>query len=227
LGDDTAIKQFDSAGTVELWTIEGGSHGPSFTENFKRHVLDWLYDHPKTMAASKLLAYADDVQKMYIAYYGRAGDPAGIAYWVGQLEIRGGNLTSIIEFFGNSQEYGDRFSSLDNSQLVENIYQQLLGRSADPSGLDFYAERLRSGDYSLSSIALEIANGIQLGTEDEDVYRNKLLVANSFTSAVEESNVEYNEEDIDAVVALLASVNSTSNMDELLAEIGVQVNMME
>jgi len=53
------------------------------------------------------------------------------------------------------------------------------------------------------------------------------LLANSFTSAVEESNVEYNEEDIDSVVALLARVNSTSNIDELLSEIGAQVNMME
>ena len=226
-GSETIATQFDSNGTVELWTIEGGGHGPLFTADFKRNVIEWLYDHPKNTAPSVLLGYADDVQKMYIAYYGRAGDPAGIAFWAGKLEAQAGNLTSIIEFFGNSEEYDNRFSSRESSQLVENIYQQLFGHSADPTGLNFYTARLDSGDYTLASIALEIANGIQVDTEDETIYNNKLTVANRFTSVVEESKVVYDADDLDAVVALLASVGSASDLTEFLREVSAQVSLME
>ncbi len=33
--------------TVELWSIENGSHGPTFDSNFGLKVMDWLLAHPK------------------------------------------------------------------------------------------------------------------------------------------------------------------------------------
>ena len=32
-------------GATELWTINGGSHGPSFNPNFRRELVDWLLEH--------------------------------------------------------------------------------------------------------------------------------------------------------------------------------------
>ena len=34
-------------------------------------------------------AYTDQVQKVYIAYYGRAADPVGLAYWAAKVETDG------------------------------------------------------------------------------------------------------------------------------------------
>jgi hypothetical protein len=39
-------------GTVELWTIQGGSHGPALSSptgssQFSEKVVDWLLAHPK------------------------------------------------------------------------------------------------------------------------------------------------------------------------------------
>ncbi len=32
-------------GATELWTINGGSHGPSFNRNFRMELVDWLLEH--------------------------------------------------------------------------------------------------------------------------------------------------------------------------------------
>ena len=47
---------------------------------------------------------------MYVAYYGRPGDPGSVDFWAEQLDAVGGNLNAIIDAFGNSQEYNDRIS---------------------------------------------------------------------------------------------------------------------
>jgi len=49
------------------------------------------------MAAS---AYTDTVQKVYIAYYGRAADPVGLAYWSAAIDTAGGSLSAIMANFG-------------------------------------------------------------------------------------------------------------------------------
>ena len=72
--------------------------------------------------------YEDRVLDAYLAYYGRPADPVGLEFWADRLEAEGGNLDSIIEEFGESQEYQDRFGSLTNTQLVTNLYDQLFGR---------------------------------------------------------------------------------------------------
>lgn len=55
-GAETARLVFDEGcadyGSAELWTIEGGSHGPSFNGNYARELVGWLLEHrrprPKT-----------------------------------------------------------------------------------------------------------------------------------------------------------------------------------
>ena len=153
----------------------------------------------------------DNVQKMYIAYYGRPGDPGGLAFWAGKLADGGGNVSAIIESFGASEEYTSRFGSLSSSELVNNIYLQIFGRDADSEGLNFYVGRLDSNVGTLASIALQIADGISDGTSDADIYNNKLAVANAYSAAVDETGAEYSADDIEAAKALLDDVDSTSD----------------
>ncbi len=134
----------------------------------------------------------DQVQAMYVAYYGRPGDAAGIDFWAERLQANGG--------------------SLDNETLVNNIYLQLLGRDADAGGLDFYLSRLDSGTLTLASIALDIYNGVQ--NADTDIVANKLAVANSYTDYVEESGATYDSDDITAAQVLLDTIDATDSSRE-------------
>ncbi|MDR5862691.1 DUF4214 domain-containing protein, partial [Halomonas campisalis] len=126
----------------------------------------------------------DLVQKLYVAYYGRPADPSGQQYWAEQIDERG--IDAVINDFGTSPEFDARFGSMSNEQLVNNLYFQLFGRSAEAEGLAFYVDHLEAGNLTLAEIALTIAGGAQ--NEDAVALDNKLAVAQSFTDAIDDPN---------------------------------------
>ena len=74
-------------------------------------------------------AYARDyVQRAYIAYYGRPADPGGLNYWAARMDAAGGSIDAIIDAFGNSNEFTQRYDGLSYPVLVTNIYRQGLAR---------------------------------------------------------------------------------------------------
>ena len=152
--------------------------------------------------------YRDQVQTMYVAYYGRPGDAGGLDYWASELEKVNGKLLGIIDAFGNSKEFQNRFGDLDDQELVNNLYRQMLGRDADSGGLNFYVTALREGRFTLATIALNVADGTQ--NLDEMIKANKLRAANAFTEAYVEAGAAYGEFQIDDAKLWLAEVDSTA-----------------
>ena len=63
---------------------------------------------PLVAQARDFSVYEVRVLEAYLAYYGRPADPDGLAYWSDRLLDEGGNLNSIIDAFGDSQEYQQR-----------------------------------------------------------------------------------------------------------------------
>ena len=153
------------------------------------------------------LSYRDQVQIMYVAYYGRPGDAGGLDFWAGKLEQVNGSLMEIIDSFGNSMEFTERFGDLDDEELVNNIFLQLLGRNADGGGLNFYVNGLREGRFTLASIALNVADGTQ--NRDELIKTNKLRAANAFSEAYVEAGADYGEFQIEDAKLWLAEVDSS------------------
>lgn len=107
---------------------------------------------------------------MYLAYYGRPGDPEGVSFWTARVAEVGGNWAAdLVNAFGTSAEYKDRFAALSPEALISNLYQQLFNRFPDPGGLAFYLDLLNGSNLtganpdgrqsSLAVIALDIANG--------------------------------------------------------------------
>jgi arylsulfatase B len=154
-------------------------------------------------------SYNDQVQEMYIAYYGRPADPAGLTFWVGNLESRNGDLSTIIDDFGTSTEYTERFAILDNETLINEIYVQLLGRNADTGGLSFYLQKLDAGEMTLATVALNIINGIDDGNTDFAIATNKLILANAYTEAVANGLFDYSSSHIEEAKELLLTVDSS------------------
>ncbi|NBC50023.1 MAG: DUF4214 domain-containing protein [Gammaproteobacteria bacterium] len=162
-------------------------------------------------------SYALQVQKMYVAYYGRPGDPRGVRYWADQIAQTGGNwIPELVNAFGTSEEYTDRFGGFDPGALIDNLYAQLFGRAPDATGKSFYVDLLNGTDASglnpslrtstLAQIAVDIANGAQ--GEDLVMLDNKLEVASYFTQLVDLTDRRYISVDIENAVSIITEVHS-------------------
>jgi len=173
------------------------------TLKFRYLILAFLFSPFNTQAATQ--DSINLVQQMYVAYYGRPGDPGGINFWAEKFDSST-NLDAVLDSFGNSQEYSDNFGSLDNETLVNGLFQQMYNRDADPGGLSFYVGRLESGEATLASIAKQIADGSQ--DSDLDSLNNKISVANSFTEQLEADDLSYSNADIANAQAILVSVSN-------------------
>ena len=163
-----------------------------------------------------------DIQSIYVAYYGRAADPAGLAYWVEHLKDATNGLADIVNDFGTSDEYVARYGDLSNAELVNNLYLQMFNREAEQEGLDFYVDWLETGHSTLAEIALDIINGVQ--GDDVQVIENKVLIAGQITEEIDllqtsTETIFYNSDaDAETVKDFIANVewDTTVTSDDLL-----------
>ncbi|MCX7823504.1 MAG: DUF4214 domain-containing protein [Syntrophobacterales bacterium] len=155
--------------------------------------------------------YLREVQKAYVAYYGRPADPGGQDYWARRLQEAGGDLRAIIEAFGTSQEFISRYGGMTNSQLIDTIYQQMFGRNPDPEGKAFYLDRLNRRLMTLQTITLDVMNGAQ--GDDLTVINNRIEVAEYFTRKLRENpSCRYATlEDIRRAQAILQAVTKEAS----------------
>ncbi|KAF0280920.1 DUF4214 domain-containing protein [Spiribacter aquaticus] len=110
--------------------------------------------------------YYEKVQEIYLAYYGRAADQEGLAYWSVLLDQEDGNLDNIIEAFANSEESQNRYGDLGNADKVTSIYQSLFDRDPDHTGLNFYVSQVEQGAMTDATIMLDILNGARGGDRE-------------------------------------------------------------
>ncbi|MDY0223290.1 MAG: MopE-related protein [Desulfobacterium sp.] len=129
------------------------------------------------------------VQKAYVSYYGRPGDVGGVEYWAVRLDAAGGSLDSIIEAFGTSSEFTERYGALSSEELIDTIYQQMFNRAPDAGGKAYYADKLSKKVITLQSITLNILGGAS--GNDLNIIDNKLEFATYFTHQLWLNDLNY------------------------------------
>lgn len=130
--------------------------------------------------------YYNDIQKLYVAYFNRPADAAGLAYYEGVLEAANGSaatMAAISADFAKSTEYTAAFQGKTNDQIVDIIYTNVFGHAADAAGRKFYADNLTAGKVTVANVVQEVTKGAQ-GT-DLTAYNNKLIAAAAFSAAVD------------------------------------------
>ena len=149
------------------------------------------------------------IQKMYVAYYGRPGDPAGLEYWGSVLDVAeatGGNIDTIIAAFGDSAEYSSNLGTGTTTEQVTALYSQMFGREPDAAGLAYWIDQIDSGARTLSETALAIADG---ATGDDSItLANKVTAAQYYSDQVTATGATYATDDIDGAKAIIATVTS-------------------
>lgn len=93
---------------------------------------------------SATFAYRAQIVRLYLAYFDRLPDSAGLQFWT-DARRRGVSLASVSDGFASSQEFRNRYGAVSNPDFVTGLYQRLLGRSPDPGGLAFWVGLLNGG----------------------------------------------------------------------------------
>lgn len=165
----------------------------------------------------------EEVQKLFIAYYGRPADPAGLNFWAARLDAAGGSLSGIIDSFADSAESVALYGNIVSTEArIAVIYRNVLGRDPDAEGLAFYTQLVTSGQTTLGNLALDVLNGAR--NDDAILMEQKLSIAQQFTQKIATGDVAYNGDVAAAVArALLQSVTSDGNA-QLVQKLDAYVN---
>lgn len=162
--------------------------------------------------------YTEAVQKLYVAYFSRPADPAGLAYWEGVVAADPTHSTAAVSAaFAGSQEYKDTYAGLNEILTVNAIYNNLFGRDAEPAGLLYWAAALQAKTITVDNMVATIAGAAQ-GT-DAVAFANKVEVATAFTNAVgtTEEILAYNGTSANAAAkAFLATITDDASADAAL-----------
>lgn len=141
--------------------------------------------------------YYPVVQRLYVAYFGRPADPAGLEYYgkrymevgaptqlagVSQAYGVNADLTALIDSFGTSAESQALYPG-DNNTFINAIYRNLFNRDAEDAGRAFWVGHINSGAMTRANAALAIMAGAQ--TTDLDLVNMKTKVAIDFTNSLD------------------------------------------
>lgn len=167
-------------------------------------------------------ATTDAVQKLYLGYYGRPADSAGLTYWANQLDTNGSSYEAVIAAFTQAPEsqalYGP---SVTIEARIGLLYHQFFNRDVEAAGLAYWKPLVENGTFTLGRLAISILVGAQ--NDDKTAVENKLTVADLFTSLAAGAQSKYEGASAAAVGRTLldlitsASSSVTTGTDRLNA----------
>lgn len=158
----------------------------------------------------------NQVEQLYVGYFGRAGDAAGMNYWIGQLNSGAITLARMSASFAVQPEATSKYPFLANPNLgdpgafVDQVYQNLFNHAADVAGKAYWVAQLTAASGNSQAIGQFILNVISGATgADDTTIRNKVDVGSDFTSKTSAAGTTYNASVAAQSSAELASVNDT------------------
>lgn len=126
------------------------------------------------------------VQKLYISYFSRPADAAGLEYWVKAVNSNPAALQEASSAFSTSTEYRTTYANLDNRGKVAEVYDNLFSRAGDAAGIDYWTNLLNSNQVTIANMVTEIANGAQ--GNDRVAFNGKVSAASVFTERLDLPN---------------------------------------
>ncbi|MFZ6655194.1 DUF4214 domain-containing protein [Undibacterium sp. TJN19] len=169
---------------------------------------------------------ASTIQKLYIAYFNRPADVAGLQYWEGQLDAKKISLVSLAQSFSEQVEYKTMYGGKNTSDVVTALYKNLFGRSPDADGLKYWAGQIDGGMVNLGTAALAIVNGATPQSLDGATIDNKLTFAAGFTASLDtatKAGSYSSASTFEVMRSILSGVTATGSLPTLTASKQVKI----
>ncbi len=128
-------------------------------------------------------ATSTQLQELYVAYFGRAADPAGLDYWTKQ----GITTAKFAADMYAQAEFKDAYGSLSTEAQVDQIYKNLFDRTADVEGLAYWTLEINLGNIQIAEIANHLiwsAQNTAGTTDDKTCLTNKTDAAIAYTAKI-------------------------------------------
>ena len=110
---------------------------------------------------------AGGIYRLYKATFNREPDTGGLGYWIGEADLETKDAVRMAEDFTWSQEFQNLYNitTTDNygtgnniRALIEGFYENVLGRTPDEGGLNFYTGVIESKDRTVGRVLAEISD---------------------------------------------------------------------
>ena len=162
------------------------------------------------------------LEQLYIAYFGRAAEPSGFAFFLNGITAGTDSLPHIANEFANSPESHLLYPFLGLSAstpitptlatgFINQVYHNLFNRDADSVGLAYYSSILTASN------AGDVINGIANGASGSDIpaLQGKDLAALNYTTSITDATYSAG----DSVAAVAGAYTLTPDTDVATANI--------
>jgi hypothetical protein len=160
--------------------------------------------------------YYNQIQQLYLAYFNRPADPAGLAFWETSVENnKAGSavgLAAIAASFATQKEYTDAYAGLSNLEIVKKVYQNLFSRTADDAGAAYWADLLTTGKIKVANLVVDMAAAAK--NQDVVTIQSKVAASVAFTAALDTpaEQAGYNTASTGPAKAYLAGVTDAATL---------------
>jgi hypothetical protein len=162
------------------------------------------------------LSNTDLVTELYVGYFNRAPDPAGLQFWLNSFAA-GATFTQIADSFSKSSEATSTYPYLSlpgvltPDSFVISIYNNILNRAPDAAGQAFWVNLLNTKQLTPGGVISEILKSVnqQVGTPDALTLANKVTAGEYYVTQVATANIQYNQASAHAALAGVTSDSST------------------
>jgi len=150
------------------------------------------------------------IQQLYIAYFGRPADLAGLAFYADALDAGSDTLVNMANSFALSVEAA-AIVALDTNAFLTSFYSNAFGRAYNSDAAvdgTFWADAISAGSVTKEQAMVEIVGGAS--AVDGQIIQNKTTVATTYTTAVRDGDATYTTSEVAAAQAILTSVDESA-----------------
>jgi hypothetical protein len=168
------------------------------------------------------------IEALYIGYFGRAGDPAGMQYWESQLTTGALTLAQVAASFSVQTEAKNAYPFLANplvddaahdnaAAFINTVFQDLFNHGetsvTDPTGFAYWLGRVvgaASNPQAIGQIIEDMISGAPTGSADDLALQNKVTVGDFFTNGLSVNNTAYSATAAALAKAVILATTSTA-----------------
>ena len=143
------------------------------------------------------MATTTQIQALYVGYFGRPGDPAGLKTWTtygggsADKEASLDTMEEIAAVMATSAEYKADTAGKTVQQVIAYFYQNLFNRVPEIAGLNYWTEEVNSGRVALQDVGLMIGRAALASkpaegktNSDYDAITSKTAAADLYTADI-------------------------------------------